>query len=151
MLDIPCGLCTEFLGIQHDNLSIAYTGIDISPVFIQLAIKKNIPALVGSIEAIPLADSSYDLCYSRHILEHLPDYKIAVKELIRVARCEIIIIFSIPLTHTSDSIHHNNFFYLNNYNKKRLEEYICSFDCIKSIAWQKINISEIMLHIYLEK
>lgn len=155
ILDIPCSFATDYLGFQQDGIVIEYLGIDIAPTFIKLAQEKNIPAQQGSIEDIPFPDSSFDVCYSRHILEHLSGYEKAIQELVRVARCEVLIVFFIKPTVEPDnfslSSDHNSLLYFNRYNRRTLEEYVLSNAKAKAVAWEDVNDKEVILHIYLNK
>lgn len=154
ILDIPCGLCTDFFGFQRDSMDVQYFGIDITPKLIKLAQEKNIPVRQGSIEDIPCLNSSFDVCYSRHILEHIPYYEKAIQELIRVAKFEVLIVFFIKPTDEPDKIVFDSdldwLIYHNYYNRQKLEEYVLKNPRTKSIEWQDANDKEVLFHIYLK-
>ena len=48
---------------------------------------------MGRAQNLPCQDSSYDIVYARHLLEHLDSYQDAIKEMIRVAKKEVLIVF----------------------------------------------------------
>jgi len=39
ILDVGCGLCTEFYGYQIDDIPIDYSGVDVTPDLVQRACK----------------------------------------------------------------------------------------------------------------
>jgi glycosyltransferase involved in cell wall biosynthesis len=154
VLDIPCSLATDFWGFQQDGTSIDYLGIDITPKLIKLVQDKNVPVRQGSIEDIPCKDSSYDVCYVRHMLEHLSYYEKAIAELIRVARQEVLVIFFIKPGAASDKIYSSSemgsLLYHNYYNRQKFENYVLSHKKVTSCEWEDVNENEVMLHIYLK-
>lgn len=68
-----------------NNTQIDYQSLDIA--------KDLRPDIVGSVDAIPAADNSYDLACAFEVLEHLPydKFQKSLKELKRVARKYVII------------------------------------------------------------
>ena len=158
IIDVACGLCIDYDGFQADHMVIAYQGLDITPKLIKAALDRGVPARQGSIENIPLADCSFDIAYARHILEHLMYYENAVKELIRVAAKEVLIVFFIKPSAAPDfidgqanEITQGYLLYHNVYNKEKLENYIKNFHKVSGFEWQEIGTQEIILHIYLKQ
>lgn len=153
VLDIPCSFATEYEGFKYDGIDVKYLGVDISQSFVKAVRTKNIPVLQGNIRDIPRPDSSFDICYCRHMLEHLAGYEVAVDELIRVARCEVLIIFFIKPTAAPDnfslSLDNNSLLYFNHYNRHALEEYVLRNPKTSEIEWQDVDDKEVLLHIYL--
>lgn len=154
ILDVPCGLCIDFYGLQNEASPIAYYGVDYSHKLIQLAHNKNIRAQHGSIEQIPHADNSKAIVYCRHILEHLPGYEQAVTEAVRVAQQEVLIVFFI-IPHEDDSdvidysVLNGHGLYHNRYSKEKFEQFVYRLSKVQSLEWQHINDNEIIAHIYL--
>ncbi len=156
ILDIPCGAGTDYVGIMHDALEIEYQGVEITPKLVDFCKGYNIPAMLGSIENIPFDDAHFDIAYARHVLEHLSYYEVALKELIRVAKKEVLVVFFIPPRPLlPDKI---NLYvvrglplYNNWYNKELIEQFIMKQKKIYSFSWQKISSSECFLHIYLNE
>lgn len=161
ILDIPCGGCIDLKGFRQEGNFIRYHGIDITPKLIERAKSLNISSEVARIQDIPLADSSFDVTYSRHILEHLPHYEDAIKELVRVAKKEAIIIFFLrPTSSPENAIRVENIdgfpVYHNWYSKSKIETYLKSLPKISSFEWQEIDSQfsmdgkEAILHLYLK-
>lgn len=153
ILDIPCGLCTEYFGYKKDNINIAYCGMDITEKLILRAQSLGVPVLQGTIEKIPFPDSYFDICYARHILEHLSSYEQALSELIRTAQKEVLVIFFI-VPHEGDNFINLTlcdgcYVYHNTYNKSQLESFVFTHPKVENICWEKIGSQEEMLHIYL--
>lgn len=155
MLDAPCGTCTEYFGYVSSKIPIEYTGLDITAYLVARAAELGIHAVEGSIEQIPFPDSSFDLVYIRHLLEHLDYYHQALLESIRAAKKEVLVIFFIPPTSDPDNIFLSEtdgaWLYHNHYNREKLEDFILDQPSVERIEWQNIpgTEKEIILHIYL--
>ncbi len=153
ILDIPCGLCTEYYGFKKDDCQIEYFGMDVTPKLVQRALKLGINVKEANIESIPSENSSFDCSYARHILEHLPYYQKAISELIRVSKNEVIIIFFIKSTKKNDHIDlskvDNSLLYHNHYNIEKIEKFILSNSKVLSTEWENLE-KESILHIYLK-
>ena len=154
VLDIPCSLAVDFEGFQQDETFIAYLGMDISPKLVDLAQSKHIPAMQASIENIPCKDSSFEVCYARHILEHHPYYENALRELIRVARFEVIVVFFMaPVEHYDDqflvSLNDDCLLYYNCYNRSKMNDFLLHHAKVSAIEWQDVDGKEVILRIYL--
>lgn len=155
ILDIPCGLCVDYDGLRKINPDISYVGIDITPFFVRRAQDLNIPVIEGKIQAIPYADNSFEITYSRHILEHLDSYESALMELIRIAAKEVLVVFFIkPHQKESDIIVNDlidgHQIYHNRYSKLKLESFLETVPTIKQIFWEDVpNTNETILHILL--
>ena len=125
LLDAPSGLCIDYFGLQEEGIPIAYQGLDITPKLVSLAAQREIPVALGSIEKLPFEDSQFDVCYARHILEHLQHYHLALTELIRAAKREVLVVFFIKPTHLKDRInlsyHQGYALYHNAYDKEKLQ------------------------------
>ncbi len=156
LLDVGCGLCTEFYGYQMDDIPIEYTGIDVTPHLVKRALKSGICVCEGTVEQLPNDDSSVDIAFARHLLEHLAYYDKALDELIRVASQEVLVVFFLrPFKSKPDYIcceHVNGtLLYHNWYNQDALEKYILGHKKVAHIDWQSVNDQEIILHIYLQR
>ena len=157
ILDVPCGTCVDYLAFKRDCSTIDYTGLDITEILVSQARNYGANAHKGSIEAIPFPDSSFDVVYSRHILEHLSYYNAAINELIRVAAKEVFIIFFIIPSSEPDQIERTEdrkaILYHNHYNKEMLEQAIMNNRKVKSISWDYLGDTncgqETILHIYI--
>lgn len=154
MLDIPCGFCIDYEGLKAEKVPVEYSGMDITPNVILRAQERGINVKQGSIEEIPMADSSVELAYSRHILEHLSYYERAIAELIRVAAKEVFITFFIKPGIQKDDVKtidlNGSPVYHNRYDKAKLEQYITNFAKVDHFEWEEIDRVESILHIYLK-
>lgn len=155
VLDVPCGVCIDYPLFKKNCPNIYYLGVDLTPAFVDNAIKLGIPAQLGKIQELPCLDSSFEVTYARHILEHLDSYEDAIKELVRVAKKEVIIVFFIP-PHGNES---NRIFikelngypiYHNRYSKSQIESFLKSLKKVKNFHWEDISSSsESILHIII--
>ncbi len=154
MLDVPCGLAVDYWGLKKEGAAIQYTGLDITPKLVEKGVQEGVPLVLGSIEKIPFADSHFDLCYARHILEHLDHYQLALKELIRTASKEVLVVFFIkPRDKKDDKIvrttDHGSTLFHNKYNRPKLEKFLRANPKVKKLQWEKVGDQEEILHIYL--
>ena len=82
---------TEILKYIHKNYDEIY-GIDISPHVTEQAnknLKKNniqVNTFVGDLRKMPFNDNFFDYLYTMGTIEHLPDPKVAMKEISRVLK-----------------------------------------------------------------
>lgn len=116
--------------------------------------RQNIrPVVLGRIQNIPANDSSFDVTYSRHILEHLDSCEQALTELVRVAKKEVIIVFFInPIEGESDEIvtgwADGYPIYHNRYSKTKIEKFLNLLPKVKKIFWEDVpGTNESLLHI----
>lgn len=155
LLDIPCGLCVDYAPLKRNNDKMSYAGVDITPLFVERGQKLQIPVIQGKIQNIPFKDSSFEVAYSRHILEHLDTYTEAIKELVRVASKEVIIIFFIiPSNNDSDLIVTGPVdgypIYHNRYSRFKIESFLNGIEKVKGYSWEHVpHTTECILHIIL--
>jgi SAM-dependent methyltransferase len=105
LLDVPCGPGVEYEGFQRDEVPVRYLGMDASDTMLTVCRQKfpDMDLRKGDITQIPLPDQAVDVVLCRHILEHLEDYRPAVREAVRVARQKVfVVLFRIP-THEERS------------------------------------------------
>jgi len=155
ILDIPCGLCTDYFGLKKDTINILYKGMDYSIKLVQKAQKNNIDVKQGDIENIDHPENSFDVIYCRHILEHLKHYNKAMDEVIRIAKKEVIIVFFIkPSMDEDDFINlvflNGHSVYHNRYSQKKFIQYVLSREKVREIFWENIEGNEIIAHILLK-
>lgn len=94
LLDIPSGVGVEYEGFLKYQTPVKYLGMDLTDTIIA-AFKDRFPKgriKQGNIQNIPLANDSVDIVLARHILEHLPDYRLAILESLRVAKKYVMIV-----------------------------------------------------------
>lgn len=158
ILDCGCGLCSEYHGYKNDKIDIEYHGLDSCLDLVKKAKSDGINVIHGSIQDIPLPDSSVDITYTRHVLEHIFDYKKALIEMIRVASKEVVVTFFIPPKNTVPQSPHlykfdiNEQIWHNQYQKFDLELFIVSNPKVASYRWTDLpEINESILHIVLKE
>ena len=96
VLDAACGTAVNYEVLAANNIPVQYTGMDRTIKFINYAKElygDNITMVEGYVQEMPFQDNEFDVVILRHILEHLEDYELAVREAIRVAKKEVIIVF----------------------------------------------------------
>jgi len=93
LLDVGCGTgyFTRGLARQHEGL---VCGIDINPAWVAYAAKKDdlhIDWKLGDAQALAFADNSFDLVVSITALCFVEDERLAVQEMLRVARRRVVL------------------------------------------------------------
>jgi ubiquinone/menaquinone biosynthesis C-methylase UbiE len=90
VLDAGCGIATD--GLQFARAGAHYTGLDLSPVALELArrrfeLERQTGRFVqGSVNQLPFEEEAFDLVYSHGVLHHVRDTQQAVDEFYRVLR-----------------------------------------------------------------
>jgi ubiquinone/menaquinone biosynthesis C-methylase UbiE len=84
ILVVGCGKGIE-AAVLADSLNAQVTGIDIETNFDEVALKFA-DLRQGDATRMEFPDGHFDAVYSFHALEHIPDYKQALKEIKRVLR-----------------------------------------------------------------
>lgn len=79
--------------IWRNRLKVRYAAIDVTPAIVQDGLARGYLVSLGSVEAIPYPARSFDLVYCRHVLEHLPSYRQAIAEMLRVAELVAVAVF----------------------------------------------------------
>lgn len=148
VIDLGCGPATEYAALKKDIPDIVYLGVDSSKVLCEKNKKEGIPILLASAESTGLQDNYAECVFSRHVLEHQPDFKDTLKEMLRLAAKEAIHIFFIPPTKGKGIISHDKKenLYHNQYNEKEIEAFLLSSPKVISFKWEKLQ-QEIVLHI----
>lgn len=93
ILDAGCGT-----GLNLRHLPEGSTGVDINPRNVAL-LKARLPQqriVLGDVEALPFADSSFQSVLCTEVLEHVPDPAAALREFRRVLRPGGTLIGSVP-------------------------------------------------------
>jgi ubiquinone/menaquinone biosynthesis C-methylase UbiE len=91
VLSVGCGPGVILREVCAFDASIQATGLDISDERVQEAKQKNLQNaqanfVCGDAQAMDFASNSFDLVYSRMLLEYLKDKEGAVKEMVRVCK-----------------------------------------------------------------
>jgi ubiquinone/menaquinone biosynthesis C-methylase UbiE len=100
VLDIPCGNCVQYEVLKKYIPGINYTGADLTAQMLEIS-KELHPELIGRlsrhyIQDTGFDDDQYDAVIARHIFEHIPDWKDAMQECMRIAKKFVYYIFYLP-------------------------------------------------------
>lgn len=109
VLDAACGrgfLAKQILSMGKGKIDVA--GLDI---VIPKEVRKiqNIDFYEGLLQALPFKDDSFDTVVCTHALEHIPEYRQAINELIRVAVKRVIIVIPCQREYRYSADLHVNF------------------------------------------
>ena len=135
ILECGFGGADDAIKIHEEFPNVSYMGIDKTEVFVdrakELCVFPNFEFLLANMEAMPFSDNSFDLVYGKYVLEHLPYYKNALKEMIRVARKKVIVVlFRSLLSGKEDEIKPDTItgtkVYENSYARIPLEQFVTS-------------------------
>ena len=157
-LDYGCGSATTYEAIKKKwpmalGRYIFYTGVDIIKKNIDWCVE-NYPA--GNFEVNPTLhkidqpDQSWDVVYSRHVVDHMESFEDAMDEHKRVARKLVIVILWTGFVDSdeheiknivdqrglpTEKLYPNE--YTNNYSRKKVKEYLNS-----DLNWELLELNE---------
>lgn len=150
IIDLGCGTATEYFAYKQEQPNVKYLGIDSSKVLYDINTAKGVPMVLAPAEDTHLIDKHSDFVFSRHVLEHQPDFGPILYEMIRLARKEAVHIFFIPPGETGhigyakeENLYHNR------YEKKKIEHFLLSRGL--SFNWVPIGKTEVALHIKIKE
>lgn len=150
--DLGCGDATFYYSLKNVNENIQYLGVDSCKFFVDLNKSRNIPMLESDIRKIAsLPDNSVDWAYSRHTLEHQPNFKLLLEEMIRIGKCEACHIFFIKPHSNKTITNHDGTLYHNTYSIQEIESFLSSNPKVASWKWVTLNNEENALHILLKQ
>lgn len=92
LLEVACGPAVE----AEEWTDITWRGIDSCQFLVDWAIGKERDVILGDAEALPFGDGEFDVVYSRHLWEHLPSFRKALHEALRVAKRTAVHVFFRP-------------------------------------------------------
>ena len=167
-LDYGCGSATTFEALRKDPqfiekhnigddeidwLTIGYQGLDIIPKNVEWC-KKTFPEgnfeVNPSLHKIDQPDKSWDVVYSRHVVDHMESFEKAMDEHKRVAKKLVIAILWTGLVDgdehqiknivdqrglPTEKLYPNE--YTNNYSRKKVKEYLNS-----DPEWELLELNE---------
>ena len=114
-------------------------GVDSSEFLFKRNGLLGIPMMKASGEDIPLPDNSFDVVFSRHVLEHQPSFKPVLSEMIRIARDEAIhVFFIIPQDTEIIDYNQEENLYHNTFSKPDIETYLKEHESVESFIWTPI-------------
>jgi ubiquinone/menaquinone biosynthesis C-methylase UbiE len=97
---LDCGVMSgvTYRHLVKAGLRMNYTGIDISDAIIEHCRARLPRARWAKMNVMDMefADRQFDIVHARHLLENLPYYETAVREMFRVARNHVVITFFVP-------------------------------------------------------
>lgn len=149
LLDVGCGNATTAEAIKNAKLEINYKGIDEIPKHIEWC-KKAFPEFnfeVEDAEALSEKDQSWDVVYSRHVVDHMPSFEKALDEHCRVAKRLVIIILWLGFTEKEDIIKNivdgpldnrrtYKYEYFNRYSREKVME------ALNKEGWRLVELTE---------
>lgn len=152
IVDLGCGNAILYHSLKKNNVNIEYTGVDSCNFFVETNNKLNINTLFGDIRKLTgINDSTYDIGFSRHTLEHQPTFELELNEMIRISKYEACHIFFIkPDSDPEVKYEKESDLYHNKYSKKRINNFLKARKKVKSWDWIDINENECALHIILK-
>lgn len=108
VLDAGCGPALD----RWEGTGVSWRGIDNSKLLVEHVGSPLVHH--GSVEQLPFRNGDFEMVYSRHVWEHLPDFKTALKEACRVASHYVAVVFFIPpasahKTHKMDGAYYNKY------------------------------------------
>lgn len=155
--------CGSGTGLFHECLKqmevdIQYVGVDITPVFVEDTRKRGMDISLGSVESLPFPANSFDLCYARHLLEHLSYYTKALQEMVRVARREAMHTFFIPpgssrdeIRLTEETLGVKSKCHYNYYCRADIERFVLELERVERCFWEQVEnksgVPESTLHV----
>jgi ubiquinone/menaquinone biosynthesis C-methylase UbiE len=144
LVDLGCGNATEYFGYKEDYPELQYTGVDSSLILYNRNVALGISMIYAPADNVGVEDNFFEVGFSRHVLEHQPDFKPVLNELIRISEKEAIhVFFIIP----KDIPEHIGFdstenLYHNRYNKQDIELFLKEHPKVKNFRWIPITTSE---------
>lgn len=147
LLDLGCGNATEFFAYRDEYPELCYTGLDSSSFLYEKNTSLGVNMVLSPAENTGLSDRSYDVVFSRHVLEHQPDFKPVLTEMIRLSSKEAIHVFFIIPGESPEHIGYEpsqNLFH-NRYNKSDIEKFISLNNLVESYEWVSISEAECAL------
>lgn len=152
LADIGCGTASEYEAYKEEYPELEYLGVDSSKFLYDKNTERGVPMLLSEGEHLNLEDSSYDVAFSRHVLEHQPDFRPILSEMIRIGKEVAIHVFFIKPNNnvTMVSYDEKDNLYHNYYGKKEIEDFLKSIEKVKSFEWISINGMEEVLITYLK-
>lgn len=93
ILDAGCGAGGT---MEYMSRYGSVIGVDISQKMVEHCRNMGMPVYCTSVSELPFPDKEFDLVFCLDVLEHIPDEKQALKELIRVVRPGGIMVFTVP-------------------------------------------------------
>lgn len=152
-LDYGSGSATTYEALERENIQVWYTGLDIIEKNVKWCIERYPEAnfdLNPTLHRIDKPDKSFDVVYSRHVVDHMESFEKAMDEHKRVAKELVIVILWVGFSNQDEHeikniIDHrgqpNEILYpneyTNTYSKKKVVEYLNS-----DPEWELLELNE---------
>lgn len=152
IIDMGCGNGTLYDGIKNYNIDIEYTGVDSCDYFLHIVSKKT-KVIKSDITNVNIDNSSFDIVFGRHVVEHQPEFESLFNEMIRIAKYEVVHIFFIKPTDKKENIikydRNTNLFH-NDYSLKKIYSFLNNHIKVLNYSIIDINNNENALIIKLK-
>lgn len=149
--DFGCGPCVDYFSLRDDDYVFDYIGIDSCQHLKEYNESRGVNFLKSPVENTGLGDGSYELSYSRHVLEHQQSFKDCLSEMIRVAEKYAVHTFFIkPSEYEKIDYQKEDNLYHNQYCKYDIEDFLIDIERVSGFDWLDINESEISLIVTLK-
>ena len=149
ILDIGCANRSMKFGFQAHGYDIKYQGVDSCEYFIADDV------IESDVRESPLSDNCFDVVFSRHVVEHQPDFETLFNETIRLGIEEVIhIFFKRPHNDGEENrIHYDETLdlYHNYFSRILIERFLNGNKKVLRFFWKPISDTEEALHIILSK
>lgn len=148
LIDLGCGNATEHEAYQLEYPEMEYLGVDSSKYLYKLNTTKGIPMILSEAHNVPISSSSYEVVFSRHVLEHQPTFKPVLNEMIRLAEKEAIHVFFLIPGH-GEIINYDeaqNLFH-NVYDRNEIEDFLTTHEDVQGFRWLPLTSTEEALSI----
>lgn len=147
LVDLGCGTATEFFAYRNEYPELTYLGVDSSEFLYKRNVDLGVPMVMASVESTGLPDSSYEVAFSRHVIEHQPSFEPILNEMIRVGSKKAIHIFFIPPKDNIEVINHDpkENLYHNQFDKLKIEKFIESNSKVKEFSWIGLQTESVLI------
>jgi len=155
IIDFGCGLAIDYKNFINLFNEVEYLGLDSSEYLYSYNLKNKVPMFLSSIEKVDLEDNFCEYSYSRHVLEHQPDFKNSLNEMIRLSSKYVSHTFFIKPTSKIDNLKpeikywEEENLYHNRYDLDEIENFLKKNKKVNSFEWIEVNKDENILFIYL--
>ena len=108
--------------------------------------------ILAAAHEIPVADNSFDVAFSRHVLEHQPDFQPVLEEMIRISsKLATHIFFKKPSTTKKIDFDPKINLYHNIYSQQDINNYLKQHDKVERFQWQNVTSHENIIFIWLKQ
>jgi SAM-dependent methyltransferase len=138
VLDAGCGAAPEHRVIDPEK----YHAMDITQKLVDYNVSRGIDCKQGSLMNMPYADNEFDIVLSRHVTEHMKEIETPLREMVRVAKKQVLLSFFIePIDldwhHIAlDNAGTDGEIYHNQYSVRIIEDILRKSDKVSSFVWR---------------